>query len=112
MCEPAVKVATSSGRITGPWRPGRLLSWSVVGFGKVPVRHRETAFLTVQRKLKDAGWFVFIDWVKGNTSLLPFVSRVLPNAREAFDGRPDRAEWQETVAIHGPEPDEAGATCV
>ena len=67
--------------------------------------------LTVQRKLKDAGRFVFIDRVKGNPSFLPFVPRALAKVREAFARRPDLAELQEVLAPHVPELGEAGTTC-
>jgi N-acetylmuramate 1-kinase len=67
--------------------------------------------LTVQRKLKDAGRFVFIDRVKGNPSFLPFVPAALSKVREAFARRPDLAELQEVLAPHVPELGEAGTTC-
>ena len=67
--------------------------------------------LTVQRKLTDAGRFVFIDRVKGNPSFLPFVPRALAKVREAFARRPDLAELQAVLAPHVPELGEAGATC-
>jgi N-acetylmuramate 1-kinase len=41
--------------------------------------------VTVQRKLKDAGRFVFIDRVKGNRSFLPFVEPTIAKARASLD---------------------------
>jgi aminoglycoside/choline kinase family phosphotransferase len=46
---------------------------------------REFDLVTVQRKLKDAGRFVFIDKVKGNPSFLQFVEPTLDKARAAMD---------------------------
>ena len=48
--------------------------------------------LTVQRKLKDAGRFVFIDRVKKNPGFLVSIPASLPNVRDAFARRPDLAE--------------------
>ena len=45
--------------------------------------------LTVQRKLKDAGRFVFIDRVKKNPGFLPSIPASLRYVREAFARRPD-----------------------
>jgi N-acetylmuramate 1-kinase len=67
--------------------------------------------LTVQRKLKDAGRFVFIDRVKGNPSFLPFVPRALSKVREAFARRPDFAELQEVLGAYVPELAETPASC-
>ena len=59
--------------------------------------------LTVQRKLKDAGRFVFIDRVKKNPGFLPSIPASLRYVREAFSRRPDLAELQEILARHVPE---------
>jgi hypothetical protein len=45
---------------------------------------REFDLVTVQRKLKDAGRFVFIDRVKGNPSFLEFVEPTIGKARAAL----------------------------
>jgi N-acetylmuramate 1-kinase len=45
---------------------------------------REFDRVTVQRKLKDAGRFVFIDRVKGNRSFLPFVEPTIAKARASL----------------------------
>lgn len=59
--------------------------------------------LTVQRKLKDAGRFVFIDRVKKNPSFLVSIPASLRYVREAFARRPDLRELQEILARHVPE---------
>ncbi|MCG3174541.1 MAG: N-acetylmuramate/N-acetylglucosamine kinase [Myxococcota bacterium] len=46
---------------------------------------------TLQRKLKDAGRFVYIDRVKKNPDFLPYVPNSLKFVREAFRRRP---EWE------------------
>lgn len=46
---------------------------------------REFDLVTVQRKLKDAGRFVFIDRVKGNPSFLRFVEPTLAKVRSSLD---------------------------
>jgi hypothetical protein len=59
--------------------------------------------LTVQRKLKDAGRFVFIDRVKGNPGFLPSIPASLRYVREALGRRPELATLQEILARHVPE---------
>jgi aminoglycoside/choline kinase family phosphotransferase len=59
--------------------------------------------LTVQRKLKDAGRFVFIDRVKGNPGFLPSIPASLRYVRDAFARRPELAELQAVLARHVPE---------
>jgi aminoglycoside/choline kinase family phosphotransferase len=59
--------------------------------------------LTVQRKLKDAGRFVFIDRVKKNPGFLPSIPASLRYVREALARRPELAELQEVLARHVPE---------
>lgn len=44
----------------------------------------EFDFITVQRKLKDAGRFIFIQKVNGNDSFLPFVESTIGKARAAL----------------------------
>ncbi len=46
---------------------------------------------TVQRKLKDAGRFVFIDRVKGNPKFLPHVPRTVDYVMDALSGLTGRA---------------------
>ncbi len=59
--------------------------------------------LTVQRKLKDAGRFVFIDRVRGNPGFLPSIPASLRYVREALSRRPDLATLREILARHVPE---------
>lgn len=59
--------------------------------------------LTVQRKLKDAGRFVFIDRVKKNPGFLVSIPASLGYVREAFARRPDLAELQQILGRHVPE---------
>jgi hypothetical protein len=59
--------------------------------------------LTVQRKLKDAGRFVYIDRVKKNPSFLVSIPASLRYVRDAFARRPDLAELQAVLARHVPE---------
>jgi aminoglycoside/choline kinase family phosphotransferase len=59
--------------------------------------------LTIQRKLKDAGRFVFIDRVKRNPDFLVSIPASLRYVREAFSRRPDLADLQEVLARHVPE---------
>ena len=59
--------------------------------------------LTVQRKLKDAGRFVFIDQVKKNPSFLVHIPSSLGYVREALQRRPELREVQEILQRHVPE---------
>jgi aminoglycoside/choline kinase family phosphotransferase len=59
--------------------------------------------LTVQRKLKDAGRFVFIDRVRGNPGFLPSIPASLRYVREALARRPDLGALREVLARHVPE---------
>jgi hypothetical protein len=56
--------------------------------------------VTVQRKLKDAGRFVFIDRVKKNPSFLPSIAPSLRYVRDALGRRPDLAPLQEVLSRH------------
>jgi aminoglycoside/choline kinase family phosphotransferase len=56
--------------------------------------------LTVQRKLKDAGRFVFIDRVKGNPGFLPSIPASLRYVRDALARRPDLARLREVLSRH------------
>jgi aminoglycoside/choline kinase family phosphotransferase len=65
---------------------------------------RETFdLLTVQRKLKDAGRFVFIDRVRGNPGFLVSIPSSLRYVREALARRPELAPLQRLLARHVPE---------
>jgi N-acetylmuramate 1-kinase len=65
---------------------------------------RETFdLLTVQRKLKDAGRFVFIDRVKKNPDFLRSIPASLRYVKDALGRRPDLAELRGVLARHVPE---------
>jgi aminoglycoside/choline kinase family phosphotransferase len=60
----------------------------------------EFDLVTVQRKLKDAGRFVFIERVKGNPSFLPYVDPTLRKVRAALDrAAPHDRDLQDLGAI-------------
>ncbi|HYG70606.1 MAG TPA: phosphotransferase [Anaeromyxobacteraceae bacterium] len=58
---------------------------------------------TVQRKLKDAGRFVFIDRVKKNPGFLVSIPASLEYVRDALGRRPDLADFHAVLARHVPE---------
>jgi len=59
--------------------------------------------LTVQRKLKDAGRFVFIDQVKKNPSFLVHIPSSLRYVKDALARRPELRNVREILARHVPE---------
>ncbi len=59
--------------------------------------------LTVQRKLKDAGRFEYINQVKGNPSFLVSIPASLRYVKHALDRRPELADLREIVARYVPE---------
>ncbi len=59
--------------------------------------------LTVQRKLKDAGRFVFIDRVKKNSSFLPHIPSSLRYVKDALKRQPALREVSEILRRHVPE---------
>src|SRR5438045_2887414 len=59
--------------------------------------------LTVQRKLKDAGRFVFIDRVKKNPSFLVHIPSSLHYVRDALKRRPELREVRGILEKHVPE---------
>lgn len=62
---------------------------------------REFDLITVQRKLKDGGRFIFIDRVKGDSSFLPFVDKSFSRVKSALlriDGHRDLKEILARVA--------------
>lgn len=59
--------------------------------------------LTVQRKLKDAGRFVFIDRVRKNPSFLQWIPSSLRSVKEALQRRPDLADLHGILSEHVPE---------
>jgi N-acetylmuramate 1-kinase len=59
--------------------------------------------LTVQRKLKDSGRFVFIDQVKKNPSFLQHIPSSLRYVRDALARQPELGELREVLQRHVPE---------
>ncbi|HWD09461.1 MAG TPA: phosphotransferase [Actinomycetota bacterium] len=59
--------------------------------------------VTVQRKLKDAGRFVYLDRVKGNPDFLRFVPVALRYVREAFARLPELRDTQRILGQYIPE---------
>jgi aminoglycoside/choline kinase family phosphotransferase len=59
--------------------------------------------LTVQRKLKDAGRFVFIDQVKKNPSFLPHIPSSLRYVKDALARQPQLANVRQILARYVPE---------
>ena len=57
----------------------------------------------LQRKLKDAGRFVFIDRVKGNPKFLPNIPQSLAYVAEAFDHLPEYAQARAVLKRYLPE---------
>jgi aminoglycoside/choline kinase family phosphotransferase len=60
---------------------------------------REFDVVTVQRKLKDAGRFIFIDRVKKNPSFLPYFEPSLTKVRAALDRLADEEDMRDLAAI-------------
>ncbi|WNG60129.1 phosphotransferase [Archangium gephyra] len=59
--------------------------------------------LTIQRKLKDAGRFEFINRVKGNPGFLVSIPASLRYVRDAFKLRPELSELRTLIAKYVPE---------
>lgn len=59
--------------------------------------------MTIQRKLKDAGRFVYIDRVKGNSSFLKHIPNSLSYVREAFERRTELNGFFELLKKYVPE---------
>ncbi|MBL8953953.1 MAG: phosphotransferase [Myxococcaceae bacterium] len=59
--------------------------------------------LTVQRKLKDAGRFEFINRVKGNPGFLPSIPASLRYVKAALDKQPQLSDLRRIVAKYVPE---------
>jgi aminoglycoside/choline kinase family phosphotransferase len=59
----------------------------------------EFDLVTVQRKLKDAGRFVFIEHKKGDSSYLKFVAPTIDKARRALARLPDDPILRDLAAL-------------
>lgn len=64
---------------------------------------REYDLVTVQRKLKDAGRFVYIDKVKGNPNFLKFISDSLGYAKSALERLPEYGGLARAIEKYLPE---------
>jgi aminoglycoside/choline kinase family phosphotransferase len=60
-------------------------------------------WMTIQRKLKDAGRFVYIDRVKGNPNFLKHIPNSLSYVREAFERQPELKALFEILKKYVPE---------
>ena len=60
-------------------------------------------WMTVQRKLKDAGRFVYIDRVKGNPNFLPYVIPSLLYVRQALERQPELNPLFKLLKKYAPE---------
>jgi N-acetylmuramate 1-kinase len=58
--------------------------------------------IAVQRKLKDAGRFVFIDRVRGDPDFLPYFRRSLQYAERALSELPELSELRTLLHRHMP----------
>lgn len=65
--------------------------------------YTEFDVITVQRKLKDAGRFVYIDRVKGNPNFLPYIPASLRYVREALERLPEYAPLFDLLKRYIPE---------
>lgn len=63
----------------------------------------EFDLITIQRKFKDAGRFVYIDRVKKNSNFLKFIPTSLEYVRSAFERLPEYKEFFETLKKYVPE---------
>lgn len=59
--------------------------------------------IAVQRKLKDAGRFVFIEKVKNNPNFLKYIPNSLGYVKEALEGMPEYAPLYEMIGRYVPE---------
>ncbi len=73
-----------------------------IGVNAAAVR-REYDLVTVQRKLKDAGRFVFIDRVKGNPNFLQYIPASLGYVRDAMARLPECGRLAELLRRYVPE---------
>ncbi len=65
--------------------------------------------LTIQRKLKDGGRFVFIDRVKQNPGFLPSIPASFRYVRDALPSHPEYARFAEILGRYVPEISRAGS---
>ncbi len=81
----------------------RLAEYGAIRSVELETLRQEFILVTIQRKLKDAGRFVYIDRVKGDSSFLRFVSPTIDKVKAAVSHLPERdplrelLPWVETV---------------
>lgn len=75
--------------------------------GKTGMDEKETIhqfdLITIQRKLKDAGRFVFIDRIKNNPNFLQYIPTSLGYVKEAFERTPEYARLYDVLTKYIPE---------
>ncbi len=82
----------------------RIISRYAVARGIDPEElEREFDLVTIQRKLKDGGRFVFIDQVKGNPKFLPFIETSFRRVRSALERLPGHDDLGAILAKVDPE---------
>ncbi|QQR81062.1 MAG: phosphotransferase [Deltaproteobacteria bacterium] len=79
------------------------LSTLVNYYSKDEIFFRDFDWMTIQRKLKDAGRFVYIDQVKKNPSFLVHIPNSLQYVKEAFQRRPELGNFLELLKKYVPE---------
>jgi aminoglycoside/choline kinase family phosphotransferase len=80
-------------------------AFEAAGGGKIERKAFKDFFdlLTIQRKLKDAGRFEFINRVKGNPGFLVSIPASLRYVKAAFARRPELRKLQELISRYVPE---------
>ena len=83
----------------------RLVDYYLLKSGRSDTRPFKKAFdwITVQRKLKDVGRFVYIDRIKKNSSFLKFIPVSLGYVREAFERQEELRPLFEILKKYVPE---------
>ena len=81
-----------------------LLSYYASKVGREPADvRREYDLVTVQRKMKDAGRFVYIDRVKGNPDFLKFIPNSIEYVKKALARLPEHEALLRTLTKYVPE---------
>lgn len=68
-----------------------------------PLDYKMFDWMTIQRKLKDAGRFVYIDRMKRNPSFLQWIPNSLAYVKEAFERQPELKALFEVLRKYVPE---------
>ena len=98
----ALKAALDAAQVYTPEQVQQVVELFLGGADRDDFR-RGFDLVSVQRKLKDAGRFVFIDRVRGNPGFLVSIPSSLRYVREALARRPELAPLQRLLARHLPE---------